>query len=161
VGGFLRGRFFAVLFFSLFNTKFNIMMKLILGFLLFFSLNFVSFSQSAINGRVVSVLDGDTFIILDKQNNQTHIRFYGIDCPEKKQAFGQIAKKLTSDLSFKKWVTVIVKGKDIYGRTIGIVKLPDGKILNEELLRSGLAWHYTKFDNSASYASLQALGIQI
>ena len=130
-------------------------MKLIIGLLFLFSFNIAAFSQPTIKGKVISVLDGDTFVVLDKNNNQTHIRFYGIDCPEKKQAFGQAAKKFTADLSFKKLITVIVKGKDVYGRTIGIVNLPDGKCLNEELLKAGLAWHYTKFDNSVSYASLQ------
>ncbi|MCH8157148.1 MAG: thermonuclease family protein [Nitrospinae bacterium] len=31
---------------------------------------------------------------------------------------------------------------DIYGRRVGYAVLPDGNILNEELLRAGMAWHY-------------------
>lgn len=42
-----------------------------------------------------------------------------------------------------------------YGRTIGIVILPDGRILNEELLKAGLAWHYKHYDKSEKYAALE------
>jgi len=37
-----------------------------------------------VNGRVVSVADGDTITILDLDKRQHKIRFDGIDAPEKK-----------------------------------------------------------------------------
>ena len=42
-------------------------------------------------GRVVSVLDSDTIEVLNGHHNE-RIPLSGIDCPEKKQAFGQKAK---------------------------------------------------------------------
>jgi endonuclease YncB( thermonuclease family) len=42
----------------------------------------------AINGKVISVSDGDTIKILTKNNQQFKVRLYGFDCPEKGEAFG-------------------------------------------------------------------------
>jgi len=45
-------------------------------------------------------------------------------------------------LALEKTVRVNYTFKDKYGRLIGEVFLPDGKLLNEEMLKAGLAWHY-------------------
>ena len=95
-------------------------------------------------GKVVGVSDGDTINVLHNGKAE-RIRLSGIDCPEKGQAFGQRAKQLTSALVFGKDVTVQVLGHDKYGRTIGEVTLLDGRVLNHELVRAGLAWWYRKY----------------
>src|SRR3954466_7515540 len=94
-----------------------------------------------LKGKVVSIADGDTFTMLVDGNRQVKIRLHGIDCPEKKQDFGQVAKKFTSDMIFGKIVSVDEMDIDRYGRTIGMVHLSNGRILNEMLLQAGLAWH--------------------
>lgn len=88
-------------------------------------------------GRVVAVLDGDTIEVLHNGKAE-RIRLTGIDCPEKKQAFGQRAKQATSALSFGQHVTVHSAGKDRYKRTLAVVELPDGMNLNYELVRQGV-----------------------
>ncbi len=90
-------------------------------------------------GRVVGVSDGDTITVLHKGKGE-RIRLHGIDCPEKRQAFGNRAKQFTSKLVFGNTVTVQVMDRDRYGRTVGVVLLPDGRSLNHELVRAGLAW---------------------
>lgn len=40
------------------------------------------------NGTVVGVTDGDTIKVLYAGKQLHKIRLYGIDCPEKKQAYG-------------------------------------------------------------------------
>src|SRR5438034_9454529 len=40
-----------------------------------------------------------------------------------------------------------------YGRTVGIVILPDGRSLNEELVYQGLAWWYRRYSKSPELAS--------
>jgi len=72
------------------------------------------------------------------------IRIYGIDCPEGHQDFGSRAKHFTSDMVFGKMVDVKRMDTDRYGRTVGVVSI-DGKTLNEELLKSGMAWFFTKY----------------
>ncbi len=69
----------------------------------------------------------------------------GIDCPEKRQPFGNRAKQFTSNLVFAKTVTVQVMDRDRYGRTVGEVLLPDGRSLNRELVKAGFAWWYWKY----------------
>ncbi|NBB91430.1 MAG: hypothetical protein GVY23_09560 [Spirochaetes bacterium] len=40
---------------------------------------------------------------------------------------------------------VEVRDRDRYGRLVGIVRLPDGKSLNEVLVEAGLAWWYRTY----------------
>ncbi len=62
-------------------------------------------------GRVVGVSDGDTITVLSK-GKPVRIRLHGIDCPEKRQAFGARAKQATSKLVFGQTVTVRDLGQD-------------------------------------------------
>ncbi len=95
-------------------------------------------------GRVVGVSDGDTITVLHNGKGE-RIRLHGIDCPEKRQAFGNRAKQFTSNLVFGKTVTVQVLDRDRYGRTVGVVLLPDGRSLNHELVKAGFAWWYWRY----------------
>ena len=109
--------------------------------------------------RVIDVAEGDTITVLkparsaEEDPQAIKIRLFGIDCPEKSQAFASNAKRLTSKLCFDKTVTVKSKGQDRW--TIAEVILPDGKNLGHELLRAGLAWRYAKHSNDATLARLQ------
>jgi endonuclease YncB( thermonuclease family) len=99
---------------------------------------------SDFSGRVVVILDGDTIEVLHHRTTE-RVRLVGIDCPEKKQPFGQRAKQATSTLSFGQHVTVHRAGKDRYGRTLGTVELTDGTNVNYELVRQGWCWWYWKY----------------
>ena len=105
-------------------------------------------------GRVVGVSDGDTITVLSKGKPE-RIRLHGIDCPEKRQAFGNRAKQFASELVFGKTVTVQFVDRDRYGRTVGVVLLPDGRSLNHELVRAGLAWMYRRYTNDQSLSDLE------
>ena len=94
---------------------------------------------------VVGVSGGDTIKVMGTHNKQMKIRLYGIDTPEKGQAFGKKAKHFTSGMVFGKIVEVDPVTVDSYGRTIARVYDTDGKSLNEELIRAGLAWVYTRY----------------
>ncbi len=95
-------------------------------------------------GRVVGVSDGDTITVLHNGKGE-RIRLHGIDCPEKRQAFGKRAKQLTSNLVFGKTVTVQAVDRHRYGRTVAEVLLPDGRSLNRELVKAGFAWWYWRY----------------
>jgi micrococcal nuclease len=109
---------------------------------------------SELIGTVVGVSDGDTITVL-VESSTCKVRLANIDCPEKKQAFGQQAKLFTSNLCFKKRVEIEYSKKDKYSRIIGFVRLPDGRILNEELLKNGYAWCYTKYCKNQTYPALE------
>ncbi|PZU20144.1 MAG: nuclease [Shinella sp.] len=118
---------------------------------------FLSFALNAQQqtGKVVSVLDGDTVIVLDN-NIQTKLRLAEIDCPEKNQPFGKKAKQFTSDRVFSKTIFYEVTGKDKYGRSIAKIYYGPSKIyLNKELVEFGLAWHYKKYSDSEELSRLE------
>jgi endonuclease YncB( thermonuclease family) len=70
---------------------------------------------------------------------------WGIDAPESKQPWGTRAKQFTGDLAVGKVVTVRVRDIDRYKRTVAEIILPDGRNLNQELVRAGMAWWYRQF----------------
>jgi endonuclease YncB( thermonuclease family)/methylphosphotriester-DNA--protein-cysteine methyltransferase len=117
--------------------------------------------QLVIEGKVIRVSDGDTIAVLDKDNKQHKIRFQGIDAPESKQDFGQASKENLSKMVFGKQVTVIWEKVDKYRRTVGKVLL-DGKDINIEQIKAGLAWHYKKYadeqppEDRVTYAAAEA-----
>jgi micrococcal nuclease len=124
--------------------------------LLLFSL-LIAFGSFAtvITGKVVGLADGDSFTLLLKDNSTIRIRLHGIDTPEKGQPFGNNAKQFTSSLIFNKQVKVTQTDTDRYGRIVGIVTNPDNIIVNEALLKAGMAWHYKKYDNNPNWAKME------
>jgi endonuclease YncB( thermonuclease family) len=78
-------------------------------------------NAATIEGRVVSVTDGDTITVLDSNNTQHKIRLSDIDAPEKKHPFGQRSKESLSDFVFNKPVTVDTNKQDRYQRSVGRV----------------------------------------
>ena len=129
------------------------LIKFILVYLSIFSFSY-SFALDSLSAKVVGVKDGDTYVILiDK--TQITIRLEHVDCPEKKQAYGQVAKQFGSNFCFGKMVKVLWKGsKDRNGRWIAEIYLLD-KCLNKELVRNGLAWHFKKYSKSLVYSNLE------
>ena len=87
--------------------------------------------------KVVDVFDGDTLIV-SFEGRAEIFRLFGVDAPEKEQAFGLEARSFTSDLVSGKVIRVepIAKGR------YEMVKVYVGdKCLNEELLKAGFAWY--------------------
>ena len=107
------------------------------------------------SGRVVGISDGDTIRVMHR-GRETKLRLFGVDCPERDQAFGNKARRFTSHMVFRKVVEVQEVDKDSYGRTVAWVSV-DGKSLNKELLRAGLAWWYRYYaENEHELEKLEA-----
>ena len=104
-----------------------------------------------LTGRVVRVADGDTITVLDSSNTQHRIRLEGIDAPESHQAFGTQSKQNLSDMVFDKHITVIYQKTDQYGRLVGKLVL-DGKDINLEQVKTGMAWHYKEYEREQAVA---------
>lgn len=97
------------------------------------------------DSRTKSVRDGDSIDVTNADGVVVNIRLYGVDAPESKQAFGYQAKKRLSQLVSRKAIHIENVDTDRYGRTVALVRLSDGTLVNEELLRSGLAWVYDQY----------------
>ena len=132
------------------NTPLKILSLIILFTLLITTSSFAA----SFTGKVVRVLDGDTIEVLVNKE-PIRIRLADIDCPEKKQSFGNAAKKYVLEIAAHEIVTVDARSKDRYGRTIGEVILPNGESLNRLLISHGYAWHYKKYSKNASLAELE------
>ena len=107
------------------------------------------------SGKVIGVADGDTITVLRDKKPQK-IRLYGIDCPEKRQPFGNKAKQFTSNMVFGKVVEVEPVATDRYGRTVAFVRI-ENITVNEELIKEGLGWVYVRYCKLPPCAEWQSL----
>jgi endonuclease YncB( thermonuclease family) len=113
----------------------------------------VSVFGETFKGKCVGVYDGDTIHVL-RDGVDVKVRLLGIDCPEKKQDFGEVAKKATSELCFGSEVRVEWEDLDRYGRTLGTV-FCNGTNVCGELVGRGLAWHFKKYSDDSRLSALE------
>lgn len=102
-----------------------------------------------LTGRVVAVADGDTVTLVDNAQIRHKIRLAGIDAPESRQPYGQLARQFLSQMVEGQWVRVQYDKSDRYGRVVGKIER-EGRDINLQLLRLGLAWHFKKYQNEQS-----------
>ncbi|NPB07089.1 MAG: thermonuclease family protein [Aquificae bacterium] len=121
--------------------------------------------NSKIKCVVVRVYDGDTFKCRTKDGQELKVRLIGVDTPESSKnlkayrdaersgmdvekivELGKKAKEFTKKLLPKGTEVILetdVQPFDKYGRVLAYVWLPDGRMLNEVLVREGYATVYT------------------
>ena len=97
------------------------------------------------SGEVVGITDGDMITVLNSKTlKDVKIRLYGIDTPERGQAFSKRARQFTSKMVYGKIVEVKVMATGRYGRTVAMIYAYK-TLLNEELIKAGLAWVYWQY----------------
>ena len=99
----------------------------------------------AFSARASRVHDGDTVTVTSEDGAATRVRLYGIDAPEYKQSYGREAKTALARLVRRKTLDVERVDTDRYGRTVALLRLPDGTLVNETLVAEGAAWYYGEF----------------
>jgi len=122
--------------------------------------------------KVIIVLDGDTVLVLrDCKKGEPEapgihlrsacgghkpvkIRLAEIDAPEKAQAGGMESTQSLSGMVLKKQVSVNVHAVDNYGRLVAHLEV-NGKSVNEEQVRRGMAWEYSNYHSNKTYIALQ------
>lgn len=103
-----------------------------------------------VTGKVVGVTDGDTVRVLTEskgKKQEIKVRLDGIDAPETRQPFGEASRQWLARRIFQKEVLVEKKTIDKYGRTVARLKL-NGKDINVESVRAGMAWWYRQYANN-------------
>lgn len=103
-------------------------------------------------GIVLRVSDGDTLIVTrDGSHENVTIRLFGIDCPERPQAYGDDATAAATSAVLSRKVTVVERNRDRYKRTVADVhRLPDDRSLQELLVSGGMAWVDPRFCKQCS-----------
>jgi endonuclease YncB( thermonuclease family) len=105
-------------------------------------------------GLVVNVTDGDTMTVM-REGVGRPVQLVGVDCPELKQPYGKQAKRYAEQLALNQEVTVKEEGAGTEGLT-GSVTLPDGRVLNQELVRAGLCWWARRYQGDDALPLLEA-----
>lgn len=116
---------------SLRNTLFPLCLLLVL--LLF------PHESRAQDALFISIIDGDSLLV-ELGGRSCEVRLIGIDAPEHGQEFGVQAKAHALRLCYGKLLKLEFdrQRRDRYGRTLAYVYC-DGKLLNAEMVRAGLA----------------------
>ena len=86
---------------------------------------------------VTRIIDGDTIELINGQK----LRLKGINAPEKSMQFNQETTEFVKQLIENKSIKIESHGTDKYGRTLAYIFI-DGKNINKEILKEGLATLY-------------------
>ena len=108
-----------------------------------------------LRGNVTRVIDGDT---LDVQlsSGPIRVRLYGVDAPEKKQAFGMESKESLERLVKDKAIEIQPESQDRYSRIVGIVFAGKTNV-NTAMIERGSAWAYRQYlrKSDSNYCRLE------
>jgi endonuclease YncB( thermonuclease family) len=94
--------------------------------------------EGVLYGRLVKVIDGDTLIV-KVQGAALHFRLAGIDAPESKQRFGDIALYVLAGLIGEEPCVLVYEEGDMYGRLVAHLWIGD-MYVNAEMIKRGMAW---------------------
>lgn len=89
--------------------------------------------------RLVTIIDGDTFMAVDTRGRRRKLRLADVDCPELSQRNGQEARDFVRALTRNTWVSVKLRGRDRYGRHLARIRVA-GEDLGHALVKAGLAY---------------------
>ncbi len=89
--------------------------------------------------KVKRIIDGDTIEVEIRKDFKRVIRFFGIDCPEKTQKYGLVAKDKLSEILKGKEIDVFPVELGKYGREVSIVYV-NGTSVAEIMLKEGLCF---------------------
>ena len=136
------------------------MKQVTLLLVLCFSLvNCENFNFSATHeGRVIKVVDGDTFKILQR-DEEVIIRLAEIDAPEYNQPFWKKSKQALERYVAGKQVTIEEFDRDRYGRIVGHVYLNDIWV-NGELVQQGYSYVYERYAVSKKLYELESEAVK-
>jgi micrococcal nuclease len=90
--------------------------------------------------KVYSIDDPNHLIVIARNGQKIKISWWGIDCPSYAQPQGsEVYQYLRHHVKGKK-VQLEILGRNAKGVLLVKISLADGRVVNEELLRLGLAW---------------------
>lgn len=122
-----------------------------------------------IEGRVIDVADGDTFILLDDLGKRWRVRLGGIDAPESAQPWADRSRQQLRDWLRGTRVQLVPIKTDPYGRLVARTLIPAPEPTAERtaervdvgllLIESGLAWHFKRYKADQTPAEFAAFAL--
>ncbi len=103
-------------------------------------------SSDAVQFKLKRVSDGDTFVTTE----DTRIRLWGIDTPERDQPHGADATAALTEMLRNEQLYLETKDVDRYGRTVGVIYTDGGDEINLEMVCDGHAWWYERYAKKAT-----------
>jgi len=123
-------------------------------FAVLFALVVLNAQAEAFDAKVLAVMDGDT-VFVKSGPFKAKLRLVNIDAPEKDQPYGKQSQESLQSLIGGKVIHVESKAVDKFGRTIALVRIGDINV-NEEQVRRGMAWAYSRSREGKAYDILQS-----
>jgi len=102
--------------------------------------------SDAVQFKLKRISDGDTVVTTE----DTRIRLWGIDTPERDQRHGSDATAALTEMLNNQQLYLETKDIDRYGRTVGVIYTADGDEINLEMVCDGRAWWYERYAKRAT-----------
>lgn len=117
-------------------------------------------AAETLQGVVIAVIDGDTVLFRPDASSPSRrafmkIRLADIDAPEHDQPYGDAATRALAAMVLERRVAVDTVATDVYGRTIGHIRVGAGEAVGLDLVRRGLAWPAARSRRAAAARALQ------
>lgn len=112
------------------------------------------FVGQRVAATVTSVTDVDTVHVALQDGTTVTIRLDGIDTPERGEPFSTRAARATRVMLLAKQVQLQGTDVDNYGRLVARI-VADGVDASVQLVRDGLACHFTRYSSDATLAAAQ------
>lgn len=110
--------------------------------------------EEEITAKVIKVIDGDSIKVRTAAGKEYEIQIEGTDAPELKQEYGKESSEALKKMVFDSDVRVSWKKKDNFDRPLAQVYRGD-KHVNAEMISSGNAWHFKRYNQSQALADLE------
>ena len=110
--------------------------------------------EESIVATVTKVIDGDSLKAKTKEGKEYEIQVEGIDAPELTQPHGKEATEALSKMVMGKEIKVNWTKKDNFDRLLAQIHV-DKTHANQEMLRTGHAWHFKRYNQSKELAELE------
>lgn len=110
--------------------------------------------EESIEGDVTKVIDGDSIKVRTSDGMEYEIQIEGTDAPELKQPFGKESAEALQKMLGTSKVKVTWQKKDNFERLLAQVYVED-KHINSEMIRTGNAWHFKRYNQSKKLADLE------
>lgn len=111
-------------------------------------------TEEEITAKVTKIIDGDSIKVRGADGKEYEVQIEGTDAPEIKQEYGKESTEALKKMLFDSDVRVSWKKKDNFERLLAQVYRGE-KHINAEMIRSGNAWHFKRYNQSQALADLE------